>query len=198
MSQPLPVLYIARHGETAWTLTKQHTGLTDIPLTPHGEQNAMALGVRLKGLTFAQVFSSPSRRARRTAELAGFGLAAQIDPDLAEWHYGNYEGLTSPEIRKQQPDWQLFRDGCPGGESVEDVRARADRVIARLRVLDADVLVFSSGHFSRVLAARWCGMEAAAGRFFFLDTAALSMLGYENIKDNPVIRLWNDTRHVVP
>jgi broad specificity phosphatase PhoE len=196
MTQPLPSLYIARHGETAWTITKQHTGLSDIPLTPRGEQNARALAGRLGGRTFSYVFTSPSMRARRTCELAGFGAAARVDPDLSEWHYGAYEGLTTQQIRKERPDWQLFRDGCPGGESVAEIGARADRVIARLRATDADVLVFSSGHFSRVIAARWCGMEPARGKSFYLDTAALSILGYENSTNDPVVRLWNDTRHV--
>jgi broad specificity phosphatase PhoE len=196
MSQPLPLVYLARHGETAWTVSGQHTGLTDIPLTERGERNARRLGERLRGLTFAHVFTSPMRRASKTCELAGFGGQAKVDPDLVEWNYGDYEGRTTAEIRKRQPDWDLFRDGCPGGESVGDIGARADRVIARLRGLDGDVLLFSSGHFLRVLAARWLGVPPSAGRYFYLGTATLSALGYEHSKGEPVVRLWNDNRHV--
>jgi probable phosphoglycerate mutase len=193
---PQPVIYLARHGETAWTVSGQHTGLTDIPLTGRGEQNARRLGERLQGLAFTKVFTSPLRRVRRTCELAGFGRVAEVDSDLTEWHYGEFEGLTSADIRKNHPDWQLFRDGCPGGERPGDVAARADRVIARVRAVGRDVLLFSSGHFLRVLAARWVGLEAAAGRFLFLGTATLSALGYEHGPDEPVLRLWNDGRHV--
>jgi broad specificity phosphatase PhoE len=192
-----PAVYLARHGETAWSLSGQHTGLTDIPLTEHGEQNARSLGRRLSGITFAAVFTSPLQRARRTCELAGFGSVAKIDPDLVEWNYGEYEGHTTEEIRKRRPDWKLFRDGCPGGESVVEVGARADRVVARLRALDDNVLLFSSGHFLRVLGARWCGLPPSAGCYLYLSTASLSAVGYEHGKDDPVIRLWNDDRHVV-
>jgi probable phosphoglycerate mutase len=164
MSQALPMIYLARHGETAWTVSGQHTGLTDIPLTERGERNARRLGDRLKGLKFAPVFTSPLQRARRTCELAGFGAVAEIDTDLVEWNYGFYEGRTTAEILKERADWQLFRDGCPGGESPVQISARADRVVARLRALDGNVLLFSSGHFLRVLAARWCGWEASFGR----------------------------------
>jgi probable phosphoglycerate mutase len=195
MSQPLPTLYLARHGETAWTVSGQHTGLSDIPLTERGERNARRLGERLKGLTFAYVFTSPLQRARRTCELAGFADRAEVDPDLVEWNYGAYEGTTSAEILKQRPDWQLFRDGCPAGESVAEVGARADRVISRLRALDADVLLFSSSHFLRVLGARWLGLDASGGRFLLLFTAALSIVGYEHNKTEPVLRVWNDCRH---
>jgi probable phosphoglycerate mutase len=196
MNQALPTIYLARHGETAWTVSGQHTGLTDIPLTERGEDNARRLGERLKGLTFAKVFSSPLQRVRRTCELAGFGSQAQVDPDLVEWNYGDYEGKKTADIRKTRPDWQLFRDGCPGGESLAQISARADRVIARIGAIDGDVLLFSSGHFLRVLGARWCGLDASAGRFLYLGTATLSMLGYEHTKNEPVIRLWNDSRHV--
>jgi probable phosphoglycerate mutase len=196
MIQPLPSVYLARHGETAWTVSKQHTGLTDIPLTPRGEENARRLGERLKGQTFAHVFTSPLQRARRTCELAGFGAVAVVDPDLVEWNYGAFDGQTTEEIRKERPDWQLFRDGCPGGESLAQIGARADRVVAKLRALEGDVLVFSSGHILRVVAARWSGLEPSAGRCFYLSTAALSILGYEHDNTEPVIRLWNDTRHV--
>jgi broad specificity phosphatase PhoE len=198
MSEKLPVIYLARHGETAWSLSGQHTGLTDLPLTERGERNARALGERLKGLTFAKVFTSPLQRAVRTCDLAGFGAAAEVDRDLLEWNYGQYEGRLTAEIHAERPDWQLFRDGCPGGESPDQVGARADRVVGRVRAVEGDVLLFSSGHFLRVLAARWLGLEPAAGRFFLLSTASLSALGYEHNRSQPVIRLWDDTRHVGP
>jgi probable phosphoglycerate mutase len=190
-----PVVYLARHGETAWTVSGQHTGLTDIPLTERGAANARRLGEHLKGLTFAQVSTSPLQRASRTCELAGFGSVAQIDPDLVEWDYGQYEGLTTAEIRTKHPGWEIFRDGCPGGESVADVGVRADRVIKRLRALDVNLLLFSSSHFLRVLGARWLGLEPSAGRYFLLNTAALSTVGYEHDKNEPVLRTWNDCRH---
>ena len=196
MSATLPITYLARHGETAWTLTGQHTGRTDIPLTERGESNARRLGERLKRLTFARVFTSPLRRAVRTCELAGFAAVATVDPDLVEWNYGEYEGRRTAEIRLERPDWQLFRDGCPGGETPDQVGVRADRVVSRVRAVRGDVLLFSSGHFLRVLAARWLGLEPGAGRFFLLSTASLSALGYEHNLSQPVIRLWDDTRHV--
>ncbi len=196
MSEVLPVIYLARHGETAWSLSGQHTGLTDLPLTERGQRNARALGTRLKGLTFATVLTSPLQRAARTCELAGFGTAAEVDRDLLEWNYGEYEGRRTVEILAERPDWQLFRDGCPGGESPDQVAARADRVVRRVRAVRGDVLLFSSGHFLRVLAARWLGLEPGAGRCFLLITASLSALGYEGSLSQPVIRLWNDTRHV--
>jgi len=197
MSELLSVVYLARHGETAWSLSGQHTGRTDLPLTERGERNARALGERLRGLTFAKVFTSPLQRAARTCELAGFAsAAAEIDPDLAEWDYGQYEGRRSAEIRVERPDWQLFRDGCPGGESPGQIGARADRVVGRVRAVKGDVLVFSSGHFLRVFAARWLGLDAAGGRYLLLSTASLSALSYEHNLAEPVIRLWNDNRHV--
>jgi probable phosphoglycerate mutase len=196
MSIELPIVFLARHGETAWSLTGQHTGRTDLPLTERGERNARALGKRLMGLKFAKVFTSPLLRARRTCELAGFGPAATVDPDLAEWDYGEYEGRRTPEIRAERPGWQLFLDGCPGGESPGQVGARADRVSSRLQAILGDVLLFSSGHFLRVLAARWLGLEPAGGRYFLLSTASLSALGYEHDLSQPVICLWDDTRHV--
>ena len=195
MSEILPVIYLVRHGETAWSLTGQHTGLTDLALTERGVRNARRLGERLAGLAFAKVFTSPLQRAARTCELAGFRAAAQVDADLVEWNYGKYEGLRTVEIHAQRPDWQLFRDGCPGGESPDQVGARADHVVSRVRDVQGDVLIFSSGHFLRVLAARWLGLEPAVGRFFMLHTASVSIFGYENSLSQPVIRLWNDTRH---
>jgi probable phosphoglycerate mutase len=196
MSEPLPAIYLARHGETAWTLSGQHTGLTDIPLTERGERNARRLGERLRDLAFTHVFTSPLQRASRTCALAGFGDRAVVDSDLVEWNYGDYEGVRTADIRKQRSDWQLFRDGCPNGETAATVGARADRVLARLRPLDGNVLVFSSGHFLRVLAARWLGLDPALGRLFLLSTATLSVLGYEHNRQEPVLRLWNDARHV--
>ncbi|HEY1860357.1 MAG TPA: histidine phosphatase family protein [Gemmataceae bacterium] len=195
MATTFPVIYLARHGETAWTVSGQHTGLTDIPLTERGAANARRLGERLKGLPFARVFTSPLQRASRTSELAGFGSGTEVDPDLVEWDYGKYEGLTTGAIRKMQPDWEIFRDGCPGGESAADVGIRADRVISRARAINADVLLFSSAHFLRVLGARWLGLDASAGGYFLLDTAALSVVGYEHDQNEPVIRTWNDCRH---
>jgi len=147
-------------------------------------------------LAFAKVFTSPLQRAVRTSELAGFAAVAEIDRDLLEWNYGDYEGRRTAEIRVERPDWQLFRDGCPGGESPSQVGARADRVVRRLRAIQGDVLLFSSGHFLRVLAACWLGLDAAAGKFFLLSTASVSVLSYEHNLSEPVIRLWNDTRHV--
>ena len=196
MRELLSVFYLARHGETAWSLSGQHTGRTDLPLTERGERNARALGERLRGLTFAKVFTSPLQRAARTCELAGFAGAAEIDPDLVEWDYGQYEGRRSAEIHAERPDWQLFRDGCPGGESPGQIGARADRVVGRVRAVKGDVLVFSSGHFLRVLAARWLGLDAAGGRYFLLSTVSLSTLGYEHKLAEPAIHLWNDNRHV--
>jgi broad specificity phosphatase PhoE len=197
MSDSLPIIYLARHGETAWSLTGQHTGLTDLPLTRRGERNARRLGGRLKSLTFTKVFTSPLRRARRTCELAGFGAAVEVDPDLVEWDYGQYEGLTSMEIHAERPEWMLFRDGCPGGESVSQIIERADRVVRRLRSVPGGLLAFSSGHFIRVLAARWLGAEdLAPGRHFMLTTASLSAVGYEQDLSRPVIRLWNDDHHI--
>lgn len=195
-SDKLPRIYLARHGETEWSLSGQHTGTTDIPLTQHGELNARNLGKRLRGTHFNKVFTSPLQRALRTCELAGFGDRAEIDSDLVEWNYGEYEGERTADIRKKRPDWFLFRDGCPGGESVEAVGARADRVIARLRALNSDVILFSHGHFLRVLGARWLGKPASDGQFLLLTTASLSVLGYEHNLQEPVLRLWNDDRHV--
>ena len=196
MPQPLPAVYLARHGETAWTVSKQHTGRTDIPLTERGERNARRLGQRLLGMTFARVLTSPLQRARRTCELAGFGREATVDPDLVEWDYGDYEGKKTADVRRERPGWDLFRDGCPNGENAADVGVRADRVIARLRPLKGVVLIFSSGHFLRVLAARWCGLKPAVGKCLYLGTATLSILGYEHDANDPVVRLWNDGRHV--
>ncbi len=196
MSNALPVLFLARHGETAWSLSGQHTGLTDLPLTERGERNARQLGERLKGLSFARVFTSPLQRAARTCELAGFGGAAEVDRDLLEWDYGKYEGRKTVDIHKERPGWYIFRDGCPDGESPDQIGARADRMVSRVRAVQGDVLLFSSGHFLRVLAARWLGLPPGAGRYFLLSTASLSALGYEHNLSQPAIQLWDDTRHV--
>jgi probable phosphoglycerate mutase len=197
MSQLLPKVYLARHGETEWSLSGQHTGRTDIPLTPRGEENARQLGERLKGLTFARVFHSPLQRAKRTCELAGYGAGALVEPDLLEWDYGEYEGIKTVEIRQKRPGWDLFRDGCPGGESPDQVAARADRLIQNLRSISGDVIVFSHGHFLRMLATRWLRLPPIEARRFLLGTAALCILGYEhNHIDEPALLLWNATRHV--
>jgi probable phosphoglycerate mutase len=197
MSDNLPSVYLARHGETAWTISGQHTGLTDLPLTERGEHTARRLGERLKGLTFVKVLTSPLQRAARTCELAGFKLVADVDKDLVEWDYGDYEGRRTAEIRAERPDWELFRDGCPGGESPHEVAVRADRIVRRVRDVPGNVLIFTSGHFMRVLAVRWLGLEPTVNcKFFMLSTASLSALGYEHETTRPVIRFWNETRHV--
>ena len=196
MTMALPSTHLARHGETAWSLSGQHTGLTDLPLTKRGEEEALALRERLAGLHFGKVLTSPLQRAMRTCEIAGFGAVAEVDPNLVEWNYGEYEGLTGAQIHARRPDWLLFRDGCPGGESPEQVGARADAVLSRVRPIGTDVLLFSSGHFLRALAARWLGLGVIAGKYFMLSTASVSTLGYELDRSAPSIELWNDTSHL--
>jgi broad specificity phosphatase PhoE len=193
---PHPTIWLARHGETEWSLSGQHTGLTDLPLTPHGEELAKKLAPRLKGMSFAKVFTSPLQRARRTCELAGFGAVAEVMPDLVEWNYGDYEGIKTHDIHKDRPDWDLFKHGAPGGESVDQVTARASGVIAKLRAVDGDVLCFSSGHFLRALAGTWLGMGAAGGHLLLLGTTSLSALSYEHNIEEPVIKLWNETGYL--
>ncbi len=196
MDESLPVIYLARHGETAWTITGQHTGRTDLPLTPAGEQSARYLAERLASLSFARVFTSPLQRARRTCTLAGFESVADVDPNLVEWDYGQYEGLRGVEIRKENPGWHLFRDGCPGGESPAQATARAAEVVRRARAVEGNVLLFSSGHFLRTLAAVWIGVDPAVlSMSLLLSTASVSVLGYDRQLSRPVIRLWNETRH---
>ena len=195
MTERLPSIYLVRHGETAWSLSGQHTGLTDLPLTERGRQNASRLRERLSGLAFAKVFTSPLQRAVQTCELA-LGSVAEVDRDLVEWNYGAYEGRRTVDIHRERPHWQLFRDGCPGGESPADVSARADRVVSRVRAVNGDVLLFSSGHFLRTLASRWLGLDPSAGKYFQLSTASLSVLGFEHDLSDPVIRLWNETATV--
>jgi broad specificity phosphatase PhoE len=197
-SDALAQIYLARHGETEWTITGQHTGRTDLPLTARGERNAASLGKRLHGVTFDRVVTSPLQRARRTCELAGFADRAEMDADLVEWDYGEYEGRTSKEIRVERPRWDIFEDGCPGGESPDAVGVRADQVISRLRAsAGRRILLFGHGHFFRVLAARWIMLAASDAHHFVLSTAALSVLGYEHSLADPAILLWNDDRHAV-
>ena len=191
MNEKLPKVYLVRHGETAWSISGQHTGRTDISLTHQGEQAAQELGVRLKELSFAKVFTSPLQRARRTGELAGFG-DAEIDLDLMEWDYGAYESLRTVDIRVERPGWRIFEDGCPGGETLLEVATRAERVIARIRALDNDVLIFAHSHILRILIARWIALPALEARRLSLSTASLTILGYDHDLDEPVIRLLND------
>jgi broad specificity phosphatase PhoE len=197
MAHSLPNLFLARHGETPWSLSGQHTGRTDLALTENGEHDGEKLGQRLKEFQFAAIWTSPRQRAQRTAQLAGFGDRLAVEPNLAEWDYGDYEGVTTADILKRAPGWFLFSDGCPNGETPEQVSARADRVIAKARQQSGNVLVFSHGHFIRVLAARWLSLPVLEARCFVCGTASLGILGYEhNNLDEPVICLWNDDRHL--
>jgi probable phosphoglycerate mutase len=182
-------LFAIRHGETAWSLTGQHTGTTDIPLTENGRRLAERMRPVLAKNEFGLVLCSPMPRARETCALAGLGDKAIIDSDLLEWNYGEYEGLTPKQIHEVAPDWLIFRDGCPGGEAPDQVGARADRVIARSRVVDGDVALFAHGHLLRVLAARWIGLPAGGGKHFLLGTGTLCVLGY--YRDIPAVRVWN-------
>jgi probable phosphoglycerate mutase len=182
-------LFLVRHGETQWTLSGQHTGTTDIPLTDNGRRVAEHMRPLLAKRKFAMVLVSPRQRARETCELAGLGAAAVVEPALAEWNYGQYEGLTSKEIHASVPGWQIFRDGCPGGETPEQVGARVDRLIARVRAAEGDVALFSHGHLLRVVGVRWLGVPVANGEHFLLDPASLSML--DHYQGVPAIRLWN-------
>ena len=189
-----PQLYFIRHGETAWSLSGQHTGQTDIPLTAHGEDQAKGLAPLLEHVEFAHVFTSPRQRARRTCELAGLGSAAEIEPDLAEWDYGEYEGRRSLDIREERPGWNIFKDGCPGGETPQEITDRADRLISKLVALDVNTAVFSHGHFGCVLAARWVQLPVLHGQHFRLNTASISILSYNlSQPDVRVIALWNFT-----
>jgi broad specificity phosphatase PhoE len=185
-------LYLIRHGETEWSISGQHTGGTDIPLTAHGENEARTLAPLLREVDFARVLTSPRRRARRTCELAGLGSVSDVEPDLAEWDYGEYEGQRTVDIREGRPGWNVFRDGCPGGETPAHVSHRADRLIARLLALSGNIALFSHGQFGCVLAARWIGMPTLDGQHFMLSAASLSILGFEpSHPDVPVIALWN-------
>ena len=191
MSSVLPQIHLVRHGETAWSLSGQHTGRTDMPLTQAGEAAARGVADRLKGLTFSAVWSSPSQRAYNTSVLAGFGARSVKNDDLQEWDYGAYEGLTTKQILAERPGWNVFRDGCPKGESAADVGARADRIVRQLRETAGDILIFSSAHFLRVLGARWVGLPPEGGALLVLDTTSISVLGYEHDLGEPVIRNWN-------
>jgi len=182
-------VFAIRHGETAWSLSGQHTGTTDIPLTDNGRRLAERIRPVLAKEAFALVLVSPLQRARETCELAGLGSIAATDPDLAEWNYGEYEGLTPRQIHEGAPGWLVFRDGCPGGEAPEQVSVRVDRVIARARAADGDVALFAHGHLLRVLAARWIGLPAGAGQHFLLDTGTLCVLGY--YREIAAIKTWN-------
>ena len=194
MRTSLPDVYLVRHGETEWSLSGQHTGLTNLPLTASGEKQARRLQPRFAATVFAKVLSSPLQRAMRTCELSGYGSVVEADADLIEWNYGDYESKTRPQILARRPDWLIFNDGCPNGESPKDVGIRVDRVLSRIREVDGNVLVFSSGHFLRVLIARWLGLDPSGGRYFKLGTAALSILGYDhNSRAEPVIRLLNES-----
>jgi len=182
-------VFLIRHGETEWSLSGQHTGITDIPLTENGRTMPRLLAPILAKVTFARIFTSPLKRARETCELAGLGERAEIDHDLVEWNYGDYEGLTTKEIHAKTPDWMLFRDGCPGGDGPEDVARRVDSVIGRVRAVEGDVALFAHGHVFRVFVARWIGLQATAGCHFILDTATVGVLGY--YRDVPAIKRWN-------
>lgn len=193
MTDALPHIAIIRHGETEWSRSGRHTGRTDLALTDHGREQALLVGRRLKDMTFLRVFSSPLQRATHTAELAGFGSLLQIDPDLLEWDYGDYEGRRTAEIRGERPGWNVFRDGCPQGESLRDVSERADRVVGRLREVDGDVAVFSHAHFLRVLTARWMELDPLAALGFVVHPAAIGLLGYEHgSREEPVLVRWNE------
>ena len=189
MSREEQKVYLLRHGETEWSLNGQHTGVTDIPLTENGRMAARLLKPILAKVTFTLVLTSPLQRARETCELAGLGQFANVEPDLIEWNYGEYEGLTTEQIRSTRPGWSVFRDGCPGGESPEQVGARADRVITKVRATEGNVALFGHGHFTRVLAARWINLSASYGENFLLDTATLNVLGY--YRESPAFMIWN-------
>ena len=191
MTAELPRVFLVRHGQTAWTLTGQHTGRTDLPLTESGEGEARQLATRLAALAVERVRSSPSQRARRTAELALPHARVDVDDDLMEWDYGAYEGRRTVDIRAERPGWRLFEDGCPGGELLDDVAARADRVIDRLRAEGGTVLLFSHRDLLRILAVRWIGLGPLAARRLQLQTASSSVLGYDHDLTEPVIHAWN-------
>lgn len=180
---------MVRHGETEWSLSGRHTGRTDLPLTERGREEARELAPRLSAWRFSLVLCSPLRRARETCDLAGFGGVMELCEDLHEWDYGDYEGLTTPEVLERDPDWVLWRDGCPGGETPSEVAARADRALERLRSADRDAIAFAHGHILRVLAARWIAMEPSAGARFALGAGAVSVLGFE--RDTEVVSRWN-------
>lgn len=190
---------LVRHGETAWTLTGQHTGLTELALTPHGERQSRGLGPRLQPMGITRVLVSPRLRAQQTCDLADLGVASEVDPDLAEWDYGDFEGRRSVDIRCDTPGWDIWRDGCPGGESTADVAGRADRLVARLATMDGLVALFSHGQFGAALAVRWIGLELIEGQHFPLHPASVSLLGTNHPPaDRRVIELWNENPRAPP
>jgi probable phosphoglycerate mutase len=193
VSNPEQKVYLLRHGETEWSLNGRHTGVTDIPLTENGRKLARQLQPILAREKFVMVLTSPLQRARETCELAGLGTLASVDRDLMEWNYGEYEGLTTEQIRQTRPHWSVFSDGCPGGESPLQVSVRADRIISRVRTVDGNVALFSHGHILRVLAARWINLSAGYGENFLLDTATLNVLGY--YRESPAFKIWNAPLH---
>ena len=189
MSNSEPKIYLLRHGETEWSLNGRHTGVTDIPLTENGRMIARLLQPILGREKFAMVLTSPLQRARETCELAGLSTLANIDRDLLEWNYGEYEGLTTEQIQQTKPNWSLFRDGCPDGESPLQIAVRADRIVAKIRAVDGNVALFAHGHILRVLAARWISLSESYGEHFLLDTATLNVLGYYG--EAPAFKIWN-------
>jgi broad specificity phosphatase PhoE len=191
VSTALSQVYLVRHGETAWSLSGRHTGRTDIPLTEKGERDARALSARLHERPFVKVMSSPLLRARQTCELAGFASTAEPNADLMEWDYGEYEGARTAEIRVSRPGWRLLEDGCPGGENAADVAARAERVIALIRALDGDVLIFAHRDIQRVIAARWVSLPTLEARRLYMEPASVSVLGYDHAIDEPILRALN-------
>ncbi len=191
MEFPHKKIYLVRHGETEWTLSGRHTGMTDIPLTKNGEAQAERIGERLGGHAFETVLSSPLQRASSTCEIAGFLKQARLDPDLTEWHYGQFEGLTTQEIWREQPHWNIFSNGAPGGESVADIEVRTARILGKIQLLNGDVLIFSHGHFLRAFAAKWLQLHVQDGRLFHLFPGSISILGFE--RNNHVLVLWNQT-----
>jgi probable phosphoglycerate mutase len=193
VSNPEQKVYLLRHGETEWSLNGRHTGVTDIPLTENGRKLARQLQPILAREKFVMVLTSPLQRARETCELAGLGTVASVDRDLMEWNYGEYEGLTTEQIRQTRPNWSVFSDGCPGGESPLQVSVRADRIVSRVRAMDGNVALFSHGHILRVLAARWINLSASYGENFLLDTATLNVLGY--YRESPAFKIWNAPLH---
>ena len=189
---PLCRLFYFRHGETEWSLSRQHTGRTDLPLTARGEEEARALRPLIAGAKFSHVLASPRRRARETCELSGASDRPEIEEDAAEWHYGDYEGVRSTDIRKERPDWDIFRDGCPNGETPAEIAARADRLIKRISAMRGDVALFSHGQFGMVFAARWIGLDVGQARHFRIGTATMSILTYDPDHDEiPIFALWN-------
>lgn len=185
-------IFLIRHGETQWSLAGRHTGRTDVPLTENGERRVAHLRGLLQRTKFTHVLTSPLQRARRTCELVGFGAVARVEPDLQEWDYGDFEGRTTADIRTKQPGWHLFQNGCPRGESVEQISQRADRALAEFRAMDGTIILFSHGHFLRALAVRWIGLPIQKGQHLALDTSSVGILSFENPnREMPAISLWN-------